>query len=328
MALGNHENIQTIDRLSARRTGADRRRDLRGAAGLARQRAALAAGRQRAAGTTGRQYGEGGDQPAGPSAGGAVTGSRCAPGLDGSRRRRARRQPQPQAEADQPGGRHPRALRRSGVRHGAGRRRLRHARQPDRPRPEGPPVFPGRRRHRQEHLSGRRTLQQPGALLRGSCHRQRAPARRRGGADRIRPHRIGMGAGARACAGHRFRAASCFSPATSNFKYRQLRTVGGSPAIDEEAVPGQYPQGAETAIEFGVLERRGGAKSSTCRRRRGQRPSLSVAVADRSMAGPFIVCPILSASKSDQRDGTIIGAAISIIAVSGLFFLCDNARRR
>lgn len=105
------------------------------------------------------------------------------------------------------------------------------------------------------------------------------------------------------------------------FKYRKLRTVDSAPSSPQDAVSGQYPQGHEEPIEFNVVERRGAAQVVEVPTQAGQIAYLYQAMSLPEYGWTIHRLSDLSAIESDQRDGAIIGAAISIIAVSGLFFL-------
>ena len=83
---------------------------------------------------------------------------------------------------------------------------------------------------------------------------------------------------------------------------------------------GQYPRGHEEPIEFNVVERRGAAQIVEVPTQAGQKSYLYQAMPLPEYGWTIHRLSDLSAIESDQRDGAIIGAAISIIASQACSF--------
>jgi two-component system C4-dicarboxylate transport sensor histidine kinase DctB len=102
------------------------------------------------------------------------------------------------------------------------------------------------------------------------------------------------------------------------FKYRQLAAVSPAGAHgDTDAFPEEH----KAPINFNVIEQRGDAQIIQVQTQAGLHSYLYQAMPLREYGWTIHRLSDLATIESDQRDGAIIGAAISVIAVSGLLYL-------
>src|SRR4029077_2836252 len=82
-----------------------------------------------------------------------------------------------------------------------------------------------------------------------------------------------------------------------------------------------FPEDHKAPINFNVIEQRGDAQIIQVQTPAGLHNYLYQAMSLRDYGWTIHRLSDLATIESDQRDGSIIGAAISVIAVSGLLYL-------
>lgn len=109
-----------------------------------------------------------------------------------------------------------------------------------------------------------------------------------------------------------------FLTSDASFKYRRLGPIW---ADEDGATPGAYPEGQKAPINFRVVEQRGEGQVVQVQTAAGLHSYLYQAMPLAEYGWTIHRLSDLATIESDQRDGAIIGAAIAVIAVSGLLYL-------
>jgi two-component system C4-dicarboxylate transport sensor histidine kinase DctB len=112
-----------------------------------------------------------------------------------------------------------------------------------------------------------------------------------------------------------------FLTSDSSFKYRRL---GTGPSDDDTSHA--YPEGQKAPVNLKVVEQRGDAQIIQVQTAAGLHSYLYQAMPLAEYGWTIHRLSDLATIESDQRDGAIIGAAISVIAVSGLLYLRQRQR--
>lgn len=112
-----------------------------------------------------------------------------------------------------------------------------------------------------------------------------------------------------------------FLSSDASFKYRQLQAASPGDASEPQFGSNAYPEGHKAPIDFKVLEQRGDGQIVQVQTALGPHTYLYQAMPLREYGWTIHRLSDLATIESDQRDGAIIGAAISVIAVSGLLYL-------
>ncbi|WP_160170430.1 ATP-binding protein [Afipia sp. P52-10] len=112
-----------------------------------------------------------------------------------------------------------------------------------------------------------------------------------------------------------------FLASDASFKYRPLNTARQPPPSQRNAVTGQYPEHHKDPINFVVLEQRGDGQIIRVETGEGERSFLYQSAALPEFGWTVHRLSDLSTIETDRRDGAIIGATLSILAISGLFYL-------
>jgi two-component system C4-dicarboxylate transport sensor histidine kinase DctB len=112
-----------------------------------------------------------------------------------------------------------------------------------------------------------------------------------------------------------------FLSSDPSFKYRPLNTSRQSSTRERNAVVGQYPEHATDPIDFDVIEQRGDGQIIRAQTSDGQHSYFYQSMALPEFGWTIHRLSDLSTIETDQRDGAIIGATLSILAISGLFYL-------
>ena len=115
-----------------------------------------------------------------------------------------------------------------------------------------------------------------------------------------------------------------FLSSDGSFKYRRLAAPGA--ASEPQYGSGAYPEN-KAPINFKVLEQRGDGQIIQVQTPLGLHSYLYQAMPLRDYGWTIHRLSDLATIESDQRDGAIIGAAISVIAVSGLLYLRQRQTR-
>lgn len=112
-----------------------------------------------------------------------------------------------------------------------------------------------------------------------------------------------------------------FLSSDASFKYRQLQAASVDAASEPASGSGAYPENHKAPINFKVIEQRGDGQIIQVQTALGLHSYLYQAMPLRDYGWTIHRLSDLATIESDQRDGAIIGAAISVIAVSGMFYL-------
>jgi two-component system C4-dicarboxylate transport sensor histidine kinase DctB len=112
-----------------------------------------------------------------------------------------------------------------------------------------------------------------------------------------------------------------FLSSDASFKYRQLQAVGRAGAEGSRTDSDAFPEHHKTPINFQVIEQRGDGQIIQVQTPAGLHSYLYQAMRLPEYGWTIHRLSDLATIESDQRDGAIIGAAISVIAVSGLLYL-------
>jgi two-component system, NtrC family, C4-dicarboxylate transport sensor histidine kinase DctB len=116
-----------------------------------------------------------------------------------------------------------------------------------------------------------------------------------------------------------------FLSSDASFKYRPLNTAVPAPG-NRETLAGQYPAHDQDPIDFEVLEQRGDGQIIRVRTADGDHSFLYQSTALPEFGWTIHRLSDLSTIETDQRDGAIIGATLSILAISGLLYLRQRQR--
>lgn len=111
-----------------------------------------------------------------------------------------------------------------------------------------------------------------------------------------------------------------FLSSDTSFKYQQLIAVNAREGERPGAVVGEYPESHGPPINLKIIEDRGDAKIVELDAEDGRHTFLYRAMPLPEYGWVIHRFSDLATIESDQRDGTIIGMAMSIIAISGLAF--------
>jgi two-component system C4-dicarboxylate transport sensor histidine kinase DctB len=112
-----------------------------------------------------------------------------------------------------------------------------------------------------------------------------------------------------------------FLASDSAYKYRRFQALDSAPSEETDAATNQYPQGHDAPIIMSIVERRGAAQIVDLSTQAGHSAYLYQSMLLPEYGWTIHRLSDLSIIESDRRDGAIIGAAISIITLSGIFFV-------